>query len=172
VSEIETPLPDAVISGAGLSPAVAVHPQLLLVLQTAVFMVSAEARVIAPLLPAIALEFQTSVAAAGMLITAYTIPYGLFQLVYGPLADRFSRQRVMGVALGLFSLGTLVSGFGPTMPALYVLRLATGAAAAGVIPIALAYVGDAVPYRERQAALGRVVSVAALAGCCPRRWAA
>ncbi len=25
-----------------------------------------------------------------MLITAYTIPYGLFQLVYGPLADRFS----------------------------------------------------------------------------------
>jgi MFS family permease len=52
----------------------------------------------------------------------------------------------MGVALGLFALGTFLSGFGPTMPALYMLRFATGAAAAGVIPIALAYVGDAVPY--------------------------
>jgi predicted MFS family arabinose efflux permease len=164
VSEIDTPLPDIAASGAELSPTAAVHPRLLLLLQAAVFMVSAEARVIAPLLPAIALEFQTSVAAAGLLITAYTIPYGLFQLVYGPLADRFSRQRVMGVALGLFSLGTFLGGFGPTMPALYLIRLATGAAAAGVIPIALAYVGDAVPYRERQAALGRVVSVAALGG--------
>jgi predicted MFS family arabinose efflux permease len=70
----------------------------------------------------------------------------------------------MGVALGLFSIGTFLGGFGPTMPALYLIRLATGAAAAGVIPIALAYVGDAVPYRERQAALGRVVSVASLGG--------
>ncbi|HEU5103377.1 MAG TPA: MFS transporter [Roseiflexaceae bacterium] len=164
MSEIDTPIPDVVAPGAeALSPTI-VHPRLLLALQAAVFMVSAEARVIAPLLPAIALEFQTSVAAAGMLITAYTIPYGLFQLVYGPLADRFSRQRVMGVALGLFSLGTFLGGLGPTMPALYAIRLATGAAAAGVIPIALAYVGDAVPYRERQAALGRVVSVAALGG--------
>ena len=162
MSEIETPVLDP--GASGIASAAAVHPRLLLVLQAAVFMVSAEARVIAPLLPAIALEFQTSVAAAGMLITAYTIPYGLFQLIYGPLADRFSRQRVMGVALGLFALGTFLGGFGPTLPAMYVLRFATGAAAAGVIPIALAYVGDAVPYRERQAALGRVVSVAALGG--------
>ena len=98
MSEIDIPLPDAILPAAEAATAI-VHPRLLLVLQAAVFMVSAEARVIAPLLPAIALGFQTSVAAAGMLITAYTIPYGLFQLVYGPLADRFSRQRVMGVAL-------------------------------------------------------------------------
>jgi predicted MFS family arabinose efflux permease len=163
VSEIDIPMPD-VSSPAAETAGVVVHPRLLLVLQAAVFMVSAEARVIAPLLPAIALGLGSSVAAAGMLITAYTIPYGLFQLVYGPLADRFSRQRVMGVALGLFSLGTFLSGFGPNMPALYLLRFATGAAAAGVIPIALAYVGDAVPYQQRQAALGRVVSVAALGG--------
>lgn len=83
MSEIDLPLPDAIPSAAETTSA-AVHPQLLMVLQAAVFMVSAEARVIAPLLPAIALGFQTSVAAAGMLITAYTIPYGLFQLVYGP----------------------------------------------------------------------------------------
>src|SRR5215211_3311045 len=127
-------------------------------------MVSAEARVIAPLLPAIALGLQSSVAAAGLLITAYSIPYGLFQLVYGPLADRFSRQRVMGLALGLFAIGTLSSGFAPSLPGLDALRFCTGAAAAGVIPVALAYVGDAVPYADRQAALGRIVSFASLGG--------
>jgi predicted MFS family arabinose efflux permease len=130
----------------------------------AVFMVSAEARVIAPILPAVASDFQTSVARSGLLITAYTIPYGVFQIVYGPLADRFSRQQVMGTALGLFAIGTFISGFAPSFLTLTILRFCTGAAAAGVIPIALAYVGDAVPYTQRQAALGRVVSVAALGG--------
>lgn len=138
--------------------------RLFLVILLAVFLVSAEARVIAPVLPAIAGEFGTTAARAGSLITFYTIPYGLFQLVYGPLADRFSRQRVMGVALALFAVGTFVSGFAPQLWVLDVLRLATGAAAAGIIPVALAYVGDAVPYAERQGALGRVVSVAALGG--------
>jgi predicted MFS family arabinose efflux permease len=130
----------------------------------AVFMVSAEARVISPLLPAIARDFQTSIARTGLLITAYTIPYGLCQIVYGPLADRFSRQRVMGTALSLFAIGTFVSSFAPSLLTLDLMRFGTGAAAAGVIPVALAYVGDAVPYAERQAALGRVVSIASLGG--------
>jgi predicted MFS family arabinose efflux permease len=137
---------------------------LLLIIMAAVFMVSAEARVIAPILPALAGDFQTSAAQAGLLITAYTIPYGVFQIVYGPLADRFSRQQVMGAALGLFAIGTFVSGFAPNFLTLTVLRFCTGAAAAGVIPVALAYVGDAVPYTDRQAVLGRIFSIAALGG--------
>ena len=145
-------------------PNTAMASRLLQAIMASVFMVSAEARVISPLLPAMAQEFGTSVARTGLLITAYTVPYGLFQLVYGPLADRFSRQRVMGCALGLFALGTLVSGFAPSLVALDLLRFFTGAAAAGVIPVALAYVGDAVPYAQRQAALGRVVSIASLGG--------
>lgn len=146
------------------APQPLISPPLMATLMAAVFMVSAEARVIAPLLPAIAQDFRTSTSAAGLLITAYSIPYGLFQLVYGPLADRFSRQRVMGVALGLFALGTLVGGLMPSLPTLNIVRFCTGAAAAGVIPVALAYVGDAVPYHARQATLGRVVSVSALGG--------
>lgn len=134
----------------------------LLMIMAAVFMVSAEARVISPLLPAMAGEFLTPVARVGILITAYTIPYGVFQIVYGPLADRFSRQRVMGCALGLFAIITFISGFAPSLLTLTLLRFCTGAAAAGVVPIALAYVGDVVPYGDRQATLGRVISAASL----------
>ena len=155
-----------------LSPSQATLPRevraasaaLLIALSAAVFMVAAEARVITPLLPAIAGEFGISVARAGALITLYALPYGLFQLIYGPLADRWSRQRVMGAALGLFALGTLLSGLVPSLWALDLLRVATGAAAAGVFPIALAVIGDAVPYTGRQAALGRLVSAAMLGG--------
>lgn len=166
MSEVEAPLAADRHMPADLpaTPAPSVDPALMVALYAAVFMVAAEARVIAPLLPAIAQDFRTSVSSAGLLITAYNIPYGLFQLIYGPLADRFSRQRVMGVALALFSVGTVVSGFAPNLPALDLLRLGTGAAAAGVIPIALAYIGDAVPYERRQTVLGQVVSISAMGG--------
>lgn len=133
-------------------------------LEAAAFLVSAEARVIAPLLPAISNDLKVTIGQAGLLISAYAVPYGLFQLVYGPIADRYSRQKVMGFALGLFSLGTLVSGFMPDLASLSLVRFATGAAAAGTIPVALAYIGDAVPYERRQAALGKLVAAASLGG--------
>lgn len=137
---------------------------LMIALQIAAFLVTAEARVISPLLPAISNEFGVSIASAGHLVTWYAIPYGLFQLVYGPLADRYSRQKVMGVALGLFAFGTFIAGFMPNLVSLVLIRFATGAAAAGVIPVSFAYIGDAVPYEKRQAALGHIVSAGALGG--------
>jgi predicted MFS family arabinose efflux permease len=140
------------------------QPLLLIMLQVAAFMVAAEARVIVALLPALAADLHSTLAGAGLLITTYALPYGLFQLIYGPLADRFSRQRVLAIALGLFALGTFCSGFAPNMAVLLALRVCTGAAAAGVVPVALAYIGDTVPYAERQAALGRMVGMVAFAG--------
>jgi predicted MFS family arabinose efflux permease len=129
-------------------PAVAAQP-LLIMLQVAAFIVAAEARMIAALLPALASDLHSTIAGTGLLITVYALPYGLSQLIYGPLADRFSHQRVLAVALGLFALGTLCSGLAPNMTVLLVLRVCTGAAAAGVIPVTLAYIGDTVPYAER-----------------------
>jgi predicted MFS family arabinose efflux permease len=149
---------------SGAAPATEVGRLLLIAIQAAVFMVAAGAQLMTPLLPAIADDFRATVASAGLLISAYALPYGLFQLVYGPLADRFSRQRVMGVALTLFALGMFASGIAPSLAALTWLRVITGAVAAGIIPVALAFIGDVVPYDERQATLGRVISVASLGG--------
>ena len=68
-------------------------------------MVSLDARVVAPLLPAIATDFETSIARAGYVVSGYLLPYGLFQLAYGPLADRFGKVRVSVYAMAAFSLG-------------------------------------------------------------------
>ena len=51
------------------------------------------------LLPVIADDFRVSVAAAGITVAAFTLPYGLMQIVFGPLGDRFGKMRVIGLAL-------------------------------------------------------------------------
>ncbi len=131
---------------------------LLLALGLATFMVSLDARVVAPLLPAIAHDFQTTIGKAGYVVSGYLLPYGLFQLAYGPLADRFGKVRVSVFALAAFSVGTALCGtFGPfTM--LLALRALTGAAAAALIPLTIAYIGDTVPYARRQAALAMLMA--------------
>ena len=83
---------------------------LIIALSAAIFMINLDSRVIAPLLPTIANAFHTSVSSAGILITAYMLPYGFFQLFYGPLSDRIGKVKVVAFAMVLFSVGTALCG--------------------------------------------------------------
>jgi predicted MFS family arabinose efflux permease len=142
-------------SSAAQAPAVRAS---LLVLGMAAFMVQADARVIDPLLHVIAREFGTTPPAAAVVISSYALPYGLFQLLYGPIGDRIGKIHVMAACLTLFSFGTFACAFVPNIPIFATLRFLTGVVAAAVIPMSLGYIGDTFPYQERQAALGRFMS--------------
>jgi predicted MFS family arabinose efflux permease len=124
----------------------------------AAFMVQADARVIDPLLHVVATDFHTTPPNAAILISAYALPYGLFQLFYGPLGDRIGKLRVMSACLMFFAFGTFGCAFVPNLPVFAILRFLTGAAAAAVIPMSLGYIGDKFPYETRQIALGRFMS--------------
>jgi predicted MFS family arabinose efflux permease len=130
----------------------------LLVLGAAAFMVQTDARVMDPLLHAVATDFSTTPPAAAIIISSYALPYGLFQLLYGPIGDRVGKLRVMAVCLAVFSCGTFACTFVPNIPVFAMLRFLNGVAAAAVIPMSLGYIGDKVPYQDRQAALGRFMS--------------
>ncbi|TYQ24217.1 MFS transporter [Pseudanabaena sp. UWO310] len=130
----------------------------LLVLGAVSFMVMADMKAIDPLLRIIANEFGSTVGNTAAIISAYTIPYGLFQLVYGPLGDRIGKLKVMTRAIVLFAIGTILCGLAPTLPSLILLRFLTGMVAAAIIPLSLAYLGDSFPYAERQTAIGRYLS--------------
>jgi predicted MFS family arabinose efflux permease len=130
----------------------------LLVLGAVSFMVMADMKAIDPLLRIIANEFGSTVGNTAAIISAYTIPYGLFQLVYGPLGDRIGKLNVMTRAIVLFAIGTILCGLAPTLPSLILLRFLTGMVAAAIIPLSLAYIGDSFPYAERQTAIGRYLS--------------
>jgi predicted MFS family arabinose efflux permease len=121
-------------------------------------MVQADARVIDPLLHVVATEFRTTLPAAALVISAYALPYGLFQLLYGPVGDRVGKVRVIAACLAVFSFGTFACAFVPTIAVFALLRFLTGVAAAAVVPMSLGHIGDTFPYHERQIALGRFMS--------------
>lgn len=126
-------------------------------------MVGLDGRVMAPLLPSIALDLGTSVATASYAVSLYLLPYGLCQLAYGPLAERFGKLRVVSYAMIAFSVGTATCGALPSLTGLLTMRALTGAAAAGLIPLTLAYIGDTVPYGRRQATLAVLMASAGAA---------
>ncbi len=132
-------------------------------LAVAAFLSLAGARVIDPLLPVIASEFNESVPVVAIVITAFTLPYGINQLFLGPIGDRFGKLRVLLGALVGYALATGACAFANDLPTLTVLRACAGAASAGMIPVGLAYIGDAVPYAGRQLALSRFLTGAVLA---------
>jgi predicted MFS family arabinose efflux permease len=123
------------------------------------FIVAADARVVAPLLPAIAGGFDVSIGAAGLTVAVYALAYALGQVFYGPLGDRVGKVQVIRTMLLVFAVASMLCAAAPSYPALLGLRLATGIAAAAVIPMSLAHLGDTVAgYAARQKAIGIFLS--------------
>jgi predicted MFS family arabinose efflux permease len=136
--------------------------RLILVLGLAGFIVMADNWVVAPLLPTIARDFAVDPARAGVLIAAYMLPFGLFQLVYGPLADRFGKLRVVTLSLALFSAATALCATAAGIHDLTALRALTGIFAAATMPVSLALIGDVVPMQSRQKAIATFMGIAFL----------
>ena len=132
-------------------------------LAAAAFLSSAGARIVDPLLHAISTDFSVSVPDLWVVIAAFTLPYGLNQLVLGPVGDRFGKLRVMLGALVGYALFTGACALASDLAGLAVLRACAGAASAGLIPVGMAYIGDAVPYDQRQVTLSKFLTGIVLA---------
>ena len=136
--------------------------RLIMILGLAGFVVMADNWVVSPILPAIARSLQVSPVQAGLLISAYMIPFGLFQLVFGPLADRYGKQQVITFSMIFFTIGTALCGLGLGLFDLGLYRALTGIFAASVMPISLALIGDVIPMERRQQAIGTFMGIAFL----------
>jgi predicted MFS family arabinose efflux permease len=123
----------------------------------AAFLSGANLRLFDSLLPSVAADFAVDPTSVGIVVTAFTLAYGLFQIVYGPLGDRLGKMRVSALATIFAALACLGAGFATGIGALAVLRFLTGMGIAAVIPMALAWIGDKSAYEQRQATLGRFV---------------
>jgi predicted MFS family arabinose efflux permease len=112
-------------------------------------------RVADPLLPRLAREFAESLGQASQVVTAFAVAYGLAQLFFGPLGDRFGKVRVVAWACAASAAAALLCALARGHASLLLGRLLAGAAAAAVIPLSMAWIGDAVPYERRQPVLAR-----------------
>ena len=137
--------------------------RLILLLGLSCFAGALASRVTDPFVVSISEEFRTSPESVALLASAFAVPFALVQPVLGPVGDALGKRRVIRAALCLLAAFTLLAPFAPDLASLAVLRGLSGAAAGGVMPLSLATVGDAVPMRDRQVALSRLI-VFAIAG--------
>jgi predicted MFS family arabinose efflux permease len=133
-------------------------PPALLALAAAAFVSGANLRLFDALLPTVAEDFKVAPTTASLVVTAFTLAYGLFQIVHGPLGDRIGKLRVIGGATLIAAAASLGCAFAPTLDSLAALRFATGIGAAAIVPLSLAWIGDNTPYERRQHTLGRFLS--------------
>lgn len=117
---------------------------------------------IAPILVSIARDLQESLAAVAAVATFYFLLYGIMQPVHGVLSDRIGRVRVIRIALLGLALANALAAFGGNLTAVIVGKAAAAAFAAGILPISLAYVGDRVPFDQRQQVIANVLAAGAL----------
>jgi predicted MFS family arabinose efflux permease len=127
-------------------------------LAAAAFASSCGARMLDPLLPLIAADLRVTVAESAIVISAFALPYGLSQIVLGPLGDRFGKLRVLVLGLLLYGLAMASCALAGSLGHLVLLRAASGALAGAIMPLAMAWIGDNVPYAERQATLSRLLT--------------
>lgn len=130
----------------------------IVLLACAAFFSGAALRVCDGLLPRLARDFSITPGAASQVVISFAVAYGLMQLVFGPLGDRYGKARLMCAALFGCAGGAAASALAPGFDALVWTRMLWGMAAAGVIPLAMAWIGDNVPYAQRQATLARFLT--------------
>jgi len=87
-------------------------------------------------------DLQTEDAAVHMTFTVYFIAFGLAQLIYGPLADRFGRKPPVFLGLAVFMLGSFLCATAADVSALTLGRFVQALGAAAPMVIVRAVVRD------------------------------
>ncbi|HWP11146.1 MAG TPA: MFS transporter, partial [Ramlibacter sp.] len=87
-----------------------------------------------PALPSMTEGFGAPVSQAQLTLTTLSLAFGISQLVWGPLSDRFGRRPVLLWGLSAYTLASVGCALAASMPLLIVWRAVQGAAmGAGVV---------------------------------------
>lgn len=128
---------------------------LILVLGACGFASTFTMRIVDPLVPTLAMEFTRTIPQVAAIATAFSFAYALGQPFLGPVADSVGKLRTISTCLGALAVLSLAAAFAGSFDMLTAARMVAGVAAGGVIPIAMAAIGDRAPMAERQIMLGR-----------------
>jgi EmrB/QacA subfamily drug resistance transporter len=118
--------------------------------------------ILATALPTIAGELG-SVTDISWVVTAYVIAAAATTPLWGKLGDRHGRKLLLEVSLVVFVLASAFCSAAQDITQLIVLRLVQGAAAGGLMTLAMAVVGDLVAPRERGRYQGYIAATFAVA---------
>jgi MFS family permease len=100
-------------------------------------------------------------------VTAYLLTSTAVTPLWGKISDLYGRRKVFQAAIGIFVVGSMLSGLAQTMTELIAFRAFQGIGGGGLFAIALSIIGDVIPPRERgryQGYFGAVFGVSSVAG--------
>ncbi len=87
-------------------------------------------------------------------LTAYVLALGIVTPLAGWLAERFGIKRMYLISLALFSLGSILCSFAPSLPLLIVFRALQGLGGGIIGPLGISLLFGAFPEKERGMAFG------------------
>ncbi|MFZ7943265.1 MDR family MFS transporter [Neobacillus sp. 19] len=96
-----------------------------------------------------------------MLASTVTVP------LYGKLSDMYGRKRLLMIAVGLFTIGSILCGLADSMVMLVVYRGIQGLGAGGMIPLSMIIVGDLFTIEKRgkiQAVFSTIWAISSIIG--------
>jgi EmrB/QacA subfamily drug resistance transporter len=95
--------------------------------------------------------------------TAFLITSTIAAPLFGKLSDIYGRKRLFMLAIVIFVTGSALCGLASSMYELAAFRAFQGIGAGGIMPLALAVIGDIIPPRERARYQGYMMAVFASA---------
>jgi len=91
-------------------------------------------------------------------VTAYLLGFGAAQIVYGPLADRFGRKRILLIGVAIYVFFSLLAALAPSFETLIMARVGQGMGSAATRVLAVSIVRD----RYSGRTMARVMSLSFL----------
>ncbi|MGC1464002.1 MAG: MFS transporter [Terracidiphilus sp.] len=121
-----------------------------------------------PLLPLLARLFHASKTGVGMTVSAATLGVALSAPVFGVLAERLPRKRVIVVSLLGVSIPTLLAATSASLAQLIFWRFLQGITVPGIIAVVITYIGEEWPPDKVALIMSFYVSGTALGGLLGR----
>ncbi|HSG85964.1 MAG TPA: MFS transporter [Candidatus Limnocylindrales bacterium] len=137
---------------------------MLLLLTGAQFLMTLDSSVMNVSIAYVAEDLDTTVTGIQSAITLYTLVMASLMITGGRIGGMIGRRRAFVLGLIIYSTGSLVTAFAPSLPVLLLgWSLLEGIGAALIMPAVVALVASNFPPARRTAAYGAIAAAAALA---------
>ncbi|MEJ5303186.1 MAG: MFS transporter [Bacteroidales bacterium] len=137
--------------------------KILVILFFGVFLGALDISIAGPALAAIATDIHIPENQLSLIFTLYILSNLVGLPLLGRLSDVTGRRLVFRTGLGIFILGSLITGSAEASLQLFIGRSLQGLGAAGIFPVATAVIGDIFPPDRRGRALGTIGAVFGIA---------
>lgn len=118
-----------------------------------------------PAMPRITQAFDASIAQVQLTLSGMLLAFGISQLAWGPLSDRFGRRPILLSGLTLYTLAAIGCALAPTLQALVAWRIAQGVALGAGVMVARAVVRDVFEPLEGARAMSKAMTGLGVIAC-------